>query len=112
MIWFVTKYIIKKSVLEDSSSSLEYRCVHTFRLIDQPRTGTINSHKLSKYLSEVQLSISSNTVERIAEMISTTDEAEFTEEDLVEFIRDNLKMAQGVTNSMKEEESVQSGLNL
>ncbi|GMI03988.1 hypothetical protein TrVE_jg9491 [Triparma verrucosa] len=94
----------KKSMLESTSSVLEYRSIHTSRLLDQPLTGFTNSFKLKNYLNEVGLEIEEGRVERICEIIASGDEPEFSEEDLGEYISMNLRMAQGVANSMKEEE--------
>ncbi|GMH85815.1 hypothetical protein TL16_g10350 [Triparma laevis f. inornata] len=95
----------KKAMLESTSSLLEYRSIHTSRLLDQPRTGTTNAHKLQNYLKELNVEIEEKTVERIAEIISTSDEAEFTEEDLVEYISANLRMGMSMANSMSQDES-------
>eukprot|EP00518_Triparma_eleuthera_P016682 CAMPEP_0197553996 /NCGR_PEP_ID=MMETSP1320-20131121/10363_1 /TAXON_ID=91990 /ORGANISM="Bolidomonas sp., Strain RCC2347" /LENGTH=153 /DNA_ID=CAMNT_0043114839 /DNA_START=237 /DNA_END=698 /DNA_ORIENTATION=+ len=93
----------KKNMMEAAGDEMEYRAVHAFRIIDNPRTGTINQHKLSKYLKEIDVEIADATIERIAELISSSDEAEFTEEDLFEYIRANLKMGHSMANSLADE---------
>eukprot|EP00520_Triparma_pacifica_P016724 CAMPEP_0118635166 /NCGR_PEP_ID=MMETSP0785-20121206/1932_1 /TAXON_ID=91992 /ORGANISM="Bolidomonas pacifica, Strain CCMP 1866" /LENGTH=152 /DNA_ID=CAMNT_0006526183 /DNA_START=120 /DNA_END=574 /DNA_ORIENTATION=- len=73
----------KKDMLDNAVDDLESRCRHAFRILDNPRTDTVNSHKLRTFLKEIDLNLEDATIERIGELISTSDEAEFTEEDLL-----------------------------
>jgi Ca2+-binding EF-hand superfamily protein len=93
----------KKCMLEDSEDTLEANSLHIFNIMDQPRTGTVNKYKLKSILSEIEMDITDDRIERIAELIASSDEPEFTEYDLHDYIRNNLRMSQGMQNARDEE---------
>jgi len=71
----------------------EARNGHVFGIIDQPRTGVVDARKLAAFLKEIDEDILPERVQRIAELISTNDGEEFTEEDLRDYVRTNLGMS-------------------
>jgi len=94
----------KKDLLDNASDDLEAKCRHAFRILDNPRTDSVNFHKLSSYLKEIELQLEESTIERIAELVASSDEPDFTEEDLLEYIKTNLRMGQAMQNAAREEE--------
>ena len=94
----------KKDMLDNAVDDLEARCRHAFRILDNPRTDSVNQHKLRNFLKEIDLKLEDATIERIAELISSSDEPDFTEEDMIEYVKTNLRMAHGMLNAQEEEE--------
>ena len=92
-------------MMEDAADNLEARAVHAFRILDNPRADKVNVHKFSAFLEEIGMDLEPETIERITELISSSDEAEFTEDDLLDYIRANIKLGQAMENSRMSEET-------
>jgi Ca2+-binding EF-hand superfamily protein len=89
----------KKNTLETTEDSVEATSIHAFAILDQPRTGFVNFYKLKTFLAEIEEGISDDRVQRIAEIISSSDEAEFTEADMYEYMKANLKLSIDMENA-------------
>ena len=103
---FLLKCGHEKKEMLDAVDLLHAETSHVYRIMDHPATGTINAIKLRNFLEDVDLQLEDGTIERMAEMISSTGEAEFTEDDLFVYVANNLnKNREGEEEGEEEEKA-------
>ena len=85
---------------QTKESTLDGHVSRTFHMIDKQARGKIGPPELHYFLRSIDVNIPMDHVERIAELISPTEDFRFGEKDLLEYVK---MVRQGIDAQQKEE---------
>ena len=85
---------------QTKETTLDGHVSRTFHMIDKQARGKIGPPELFYFLRSIDVNIPMEHVERIAELISPTEDFRFGEKDLLEYVK---MVRQGIDTQQKEQ---------